>query len=86
MLAAGAGLGHAQEASAITKVVAAEFAAPDSGGFTSASAVVGGGTGFVVHVALPLRSGQWLVASGQKNSFKFLVASEGADKLATVRA
>jgi hypothetical protein len=41
--------------------------------------------GFVFHGA-PLRSGQWLVAGGQKNSFEIRVASEAADKLATVRA
>ena len=69
-LMAGAVLSHAQDASAIVKVVAAVFAAGGSGGFTAASGVVGVGAGFVFHVALPLRSGQWLVASGQKNSFK----------------
>ena len=84
MLAAGAGLGHAQEASAIMKVVAAVFAASGSGGFTSASAVVGVGAGFVFHVALPLRSGQWLVASGQKKQFR--VAGEAADEPTAVRA
>ena len=34
---------------------------------------------------LPLEV-EWLVASGRKNSFKFRVASEAADKMATVRA
>jgi hypothetical protein len=44
-LMAGAVLSHAQEASAIMKVVAAEFAACVCGRFTSASAVVGVGAG-----------------------------------------
>ena len=85
-LMAGAVLGHAHLASAIMKVVAAIFAAGGSGGFTSASAVVGMGAGFVFHVALPLRSGWWLVVSesvarSQLPEKQLRVAGEGADKL-----
>ena len=67
MLAAGAVPSHAQEASAIMKVVAAEFAARCSGGFTSASAVVGVGAGFVIVHESPPVAGNWgLVTGGQQ--------------------